>query len=66
MKQNRRSFFKKSALAMGVATVGYPFTSLSAFPLVNFNVKSDKKMKLTYSPFRMELKHRFTGHSLRQ
>jgi L-alanine-DL-glutamate epimerase-like enolase superfamily enzyme len=60
MKQSRRDFLKKSGLFAGSAvTMNY------SFPLFNkdeniFATKKSTKMKLTFRPYTLELKHVFT------
>lgn len=54
MKQDRRDFLKTSALFAGAALV--PGTQMLGKPLL----KGNKKMKLTYRPYTLELKHVFT------
>ncbi|MBI2428975.1 MAG: dipeptide epimerase [Ignavibacteriales bacterium] len=57
MKTNRRSFFAKSLLALGTTIVVQP---AKALPLFNINTKTNKKLKLTYKPYTLELQHTFT------
>lgn len=54
MTTTRRSFFAKTAAAVAAASF------LPSFPLVNINAQSGKKMKLTFRPYRLELRHTFT------
>jgi len=55
MNSSRRNFFKKSALAVASSSV------LSSIPLININAQTgSKKMKLTFRPYTLELKHVFT------
>jgi L-alanine-DL-glutamate epimerase-like enolase superfamily enzyme len=60
MKSSRRSFFQKSALAVTASAFASSSASASVLSLFNINTLSSKKMKLTFRPFTMELKHRFT------
>ncbi len=57
MKNTRRSFFTTSLLAMGSALMIRP---ARAFPLFNISTKTNKKMKLSYRPYTLELRHTFT------
>ncbi|MEW5797383.1 MAG: dipeptide epimerase [Bacteroidota bacterium] len=57
MKNTRRSFFTTSLLAMGTALMSRPS---KAFPLFNINTKTNKKMKLSFRPYTLELRHTFT------
>jgi L-alanine-DL-glutamate epimerase-like enolase superfamily enzyme len=54
MKQDRRDFIKTSALFAGAAMI--PGSQIIGKPLL----KGNKKMKLTYRPYTLELKHVFT------
>ena len=54
MNSSRRSFFKQSAFAVASSSL------LSAIPLFNINSQTSKKMKLTFRPYRLELRHTFT------
>lgn len=54
MKQDRRDFIKTSALFAGAAMI--PGAQIMGKPLL----KGNKKMKLTYRPYTLELKHVFT------
>ncbi len=54
MNNSRRSFFKKSALALSASSL------LSSIPLYTINSQTSKKMKLTFRPYTLELKHVFT------
>ncbi len=58
MSTSRRSFFKKSAIALGSSA--FVASKASAFSLFNINSKSNKTMKLAFRPYTLELKHRFT------
>ena len=60
MKQNRRDFLKKSGLLAGSAvTINYSFLSFGKYSKPYTTGKSEK-MKLTYKPYTLELKHVFT------
>ena len=54
MNSSRRSFFKKSAFALASSSI------ISAIPLINVNTQTIKKLKLTFRPYRLELRHTFT------
>ncbi len=54
MNSSRRSFFKKSAFALASSSI------ISAIPLINVNTQTTKKLKLTFRPYRLELRHTFT------
>ncbi len=54
MNSSRRSFFKKSAFAMASSSI------LSAIPLININTQTNKKLKMTFRPYTLDLKHVFT------
>ncbi|MDP4116348.1 MAG: dipeptide epimerase [Bacteroidota bacterium] len=54
MKQDRRDFIKTSALFAGAALV--PNSDIISKPFI----KGTKKMKLTYRPYTLELRHVFT------
>lgn len=54
MNSSRRSFFKKSAFALASSSL------ISSIPLININSQTNKKMKLKFRPYRMELRHTFT------
>ncbi len=58
MKQNRRDFILKSGLAGGALLTGAFKTSAFA-KQININ-KKNLKMKLTFKPYTLELKHVFT------
>ncbi|MEI7907930.1 MAG: dipeptide epimerase [Bacteroidota bacterium] len=58
MDHTRRSFFKTSALAVSAASL------FSSIPLFQVKSQSGKKMKMTYRPYTLELKHVFTVASL--
>lgn len=57
MSTTRRSFFAKSLLALGTTMAAQPAKALSLF---NINTKSSKKMKLSFKPYMLELRHTFT------
>ncbi len=58
MKQNRRNFIKTSGLISGAIITPGIFTNSLA---KNINIIGDnKKMKLTFKPYTLELKHVFT------
>jgi len=54
MNSSRRNFFKKSAFAVASSSM------LTAIPLIKINSQTSKKMKLTFRPYRLELRHTFT------
>ncbi|MBK5195226.1 MAG: dipeptide epimerase [Proteiniphilum sp.] len=56
MKQNRRQFIKNSAMA--AATLAAPSLLLHAIP--NPRMNSTAKMKLTWTPYDLQLNHTFT------
>lgn len=58
MKQKRRDFLKTSGLIIGTAVS----TSLASQPIVQKSIllNTKGKMKLTYRPYTLELKHTFT------
>ncbi len=56
MKQNRRDFIKTGGLIAGGLAVGFHTNSISKNFIKNFG----SKMKLTYRPFTLEMKHVFT------
>ncbi len=58
MKESRRSFFKKSVFALSAST--FAVSASSAVPLFNIQTRSNKRMKLTFQPYTLELKHVFT------
>ncbi len=56
MEHSRRSFFKKSI----AAAVGAPLAPVFGASLFSINTKSNKRMKLSFRPYTLELKHVFT------
>ncbi|GJQ64021.1 MAG: dipeptide epimerase [Melioribacteraceae bacterium] len=58
MKQNRRNFLKTSGLLAGAAIAGTTSVNVSAANIITNN--SSAKMKLTFKPYTLELKHVFT------
>lgn len=58
MKESRRSFFKKSVFALSASI--FAVSASSAVPLFNIQTRSNKRMKLTFRPYTLELKHVFT------
>jgi L-alanine-DL-glutamate epimerase-like enolase superfamily enzyme len=54
MNTTRRSFFKKSASVIASSAL------VSAIPMFNINTQTSKKMKLTFRPYKLELRHTFT------
>lgn len=58
MKQNRRNFLKTSGLIAGTALVGSASTNLFANKTIN--IMKSSKMKLSFRPYTLELKHVFT------
>ncbi len=56
MKQNRRDFIKTGGLIAGGLAVGFHTNGISKNFIKNFG----SKMKLTYRPFTLEMKHVFT------
>jgi L-alanine-DL-glutamate epimerase-like enolase superfamily enzyme len=58
MNQNRREFIKAAGVIVGGAiTTSYPATSILQKP---HKIKMDGKIKLSYKPYTLELKHVFT------
>lgn len=55
MNESRRSFLKKTAITAALASI--PQTAFSHFNIIKRN---DAKMKLTFMPYTLELKHVFT------
>jgi len=58
MKQKRRDFFKTSGLLAGAALIAS--SPLKVFGSNIIKNKSNSKMKLTFKPYTLELKHVFT------
>lgn len=58
MKQNRRNFLKTSGLIAGAALVGGSSTNILAKKTIN--LMNTSKMKFTFRPYTLELKHVFT------
>jgi L-alanine-DL-glutamate epimerase-like enolase superfamily enzyme len=58
MTQNRRDFLKSTALVTGAAMMTHD--PLKALPRAAIDRFKSGKMKLTYRPYRLELKHVFT------
>lgn len=56
MKQNRRQFIKSSAMA--AATLALPSLSMNATPKQHMN--GNAKMKLSWTPYDLQLNHTFT------
>lgn len=56
MKQNRRDFLKTGGLLAGGLAIGIPAESFSYNLIKNYG----SKMKLTFRPFTLEMKHVFT------
>lgn len=57
MKQNRRNFLKASGLIAGGAIVGAP---TNIFANKSVNLMKSSKMKFSFRPYTLELKHVFT------
>lgn len=58
MKQNRRNFLKTSGLLAGAVMAGATGSNVSGANFIKNN--SSAKMKLTFKPYTLELKHVFT------
>lgn len=58
MAQNRRDFLKTSGLLIGSAAVG--LSTNNVFAQKNITPMKSSKMKLTWNPYTLELKHVFT------
>ena len=54
MNNSRRSFFQKSAAAFAASSM------LSTIPFFHINSQTSKKLKMTFRPYTLELKHVFT------
>jgi L-alanine-DL-glutamate epimerase-like enolase superfamily enzyme len=61
MKKSRRSFFLNTLGLIGGSALLH---RASAFPLFNIQSKSSKKLKLSFRPYTLELKHVFTVAAL--
>jgi L-alanine-DL-glutamate epimerase-like enolase superfamily enzyme len=61
MKKSRRSFFLSTLGLIGGSAL---FNKAPAFPLFNIQSKSSKKLKLSFRPYTLELKHVFTVATL--
>jgi L-alanine-DL-glutamate epimerase-like enolase superfamily enzyme len=61
MKKSRRSFFLSTLGLIGGSAL---MNSAPAFPLFNIQSKSTKKLKLSFRPYTLELKHVFTVATL--
>lgn len=57
MRQNRRAFLKNSGILSGAALLN---KTTNAFALGNLKNKTAGKMKLSFKPYTLELKHVFT------
>ena len=58
MDHTRRSFFKTSAFVVGATSL------FSSIPLFQVKSQTGKRMKMTYRPYTLELKHVFTVAAL--
>lgn len=58
-KISRKDFLKKSVTAVAIGTVAGPLAACSNFS-VNTKKGGDKKLKLTFRPVTLEMKHTFT------
>ncbi|MBU0559390.1 MAG: dipeptide epimerase [Bacteroidetes bacterium] len=60
MKKNRRDFIKMSGLIAGSTLVGFNTNPIIAQKLSGKKNMNSSKMKLSYNPYTLELKHVFT------
>ena len=58
MDHTRRSFFKTTAFVVGATSL------FSSIPLFQVKSQTGKRMKMTYRPYTLELKHVFTVAAL--